>query len=250
MTLPEVQDERYSSSLPSLARDLSVGYDGSLPYHNWQHGTSTALEALRIRNRLQGMKRDGLPSNFVLTAAGWGHDYGLLSYCFDNEGRASHEEYARDKTLEILSDYSVDSETLEEVGLLIMATSPLMRCRGLGQSIIRAADLRNIAGDYQYDFRDSMDLLCDEHRILKGNNISVIDYADIAIKILVKLLDSGFDFGEPRDDGYPFNFKKRALTNIKRFALDIAQEKGEETAEYVSTLGQTVLRTLRIKTPD
>lgn len=244
------QDAKYLLLLSTLMPIFEENYDESLPYHNWQHAAATAYEALLIRRKLTAADRQDLPSHFALVTAGWGHDMGMMEYYQSHQSLEGHEAFASTRTQDVLSDFHVNDRTVEEVGAMIMATSSIIKCKTMGDSILRAADLQNIAGDYDEDFIASMKLLCLEHERLKGKSITVIDYADMAIKVLVRLLDRSFDFKDPKEAGYPFDFKTRALANIRRFAIEVARDRGEKSIDYVHGLGSTVLRVLQPGNPD
>ncbi len=145
-----------------------------LPYHNFDHAITTADEAVRIAQRCvaEGLMADEL----IVFLAGLFHD---AYHHVDprSHGFVSKEEYATATATVLLIKVHAPMVIIQPVSAAILATHKDAPFTTVEQKIVRAADLRNLAGPYEEFLKATM-LLKHERELLSGQPIRWVEWKE------------------------------------------------------------------------
>jgi predicted metal-dependent HD superfamily phosphohydrolase len=160
-----------------LAQEL---YNPKLPYHNFQHALRAVEVGLKIANRCE---REGLGINRVVVYyALLFHDAG---YHLDhkNEGYNTKEEYSAFLAGESLQKAGVNDKIIKLTQKAILATTQSAEFCSIEETIVRVADLSEMAGVYEA-FLDNNKKLKEEQELLTGKEIHWEEWKEQTNKVI------------------------------------------------------------------
>ena len=143
-----------------------------LLYHDLQHINGVVDAATKMAAYYQLNDHDV----FVVTAAAWMHDTGMLQY-----GHQNHEQRSAELAGQFLATLGVDEETCTSVKECILATTMPQRPQGLLQKIVCDADMFHLASG---DWQTRQNLLRKEVELFKSCIFSKSEWHNMNIKFL------------------------------------------------------------------
>ena len=165
------------TKIERLAQEL---YDSRLPYHNFQHVLRAVKVGLKIANRCEQEKLG--VNRVVVYYALLFHDAG---YHLDhkNEGYNTKEEYSAFLAGESLQKAGVNDKIIKLTQKAILATTQGTEFYSTEETIVRVADLSEMAGDYEI-FLDNNKKLKEEQELLTGQEIDWKEWQEQTKKVI------------------------------------------------------------------
>ena len=173
---------------PDLERAASENYSSDLPYHNYGHALTVALNGLKIA---QDCRLEHIPiDEYIVYCALLFHDAG---YHQDHQkmGFDSKEALSARIAREILGEKPRPTGFIERVENAILCTTREAVCTTIEDNAVRAADLSGLAADYTV-FRHNTVLLKQEFEMLNGEEVSWAQWIERATTIVTGYLSQEF----------------------------------------------------------
>lgn len=201
-----------------VASQLLALYDPTLPYHNAEHAlrVTDAARGILADCHAEGVTVDGT----VVLAATLGHDAG---YRTDpaTVGCRTREEYAAQLTAGVLLAAGWAAGRVDAVTAAILATHAAAAPSSTEEKVVRAADLAELAADYDR-FAVNSELLSAEAELLSGSPISAAQWRNGAIRVLCGYLSEDIRITAAHDDADGVSrFHRAALANLHRYVQDL-----------------------------
>ena len=200
-----------NAKIEKLAKEL---YDSQLPYHNFEHALKAVETGLQIARRCE---KEGMGVNKeVIYFALLFHDAGYHINHKD-KGFDSKEEYSAFLAKEVLQEIGVKKNIIKLVQKAILATMQGAEFYSTEDTIVRVADLAEIASDYE-QFCQNNKKLKKEAEILTGQKISWEDWKKQTKKVVEFYLSQNIKLtGEYENEVGESVFHVKAKENLKRF---------------------------------
>ena len=199
---------------PDLEQEVSRYYHNELPYHNFQHALETVAHANQI---IQACRAEHIPiQEPVVYYASLLHDAG---YHQDHTARGypNKEAYSADLAGHILSNRGFPDILIRQVRQAIMATQEIPCLETAEDCAVRAADLFNLAAEYEVFFSNAK-RLHQEIALLQGRAIPWEKWKELVNQKLTIFLSQDIPLteyfrGRPGESV----FHRRLQANLSRF---------------------------------
>lgn len=191
-------------------------YLDDLPYHNWDHAVLVAKLGERIAQEAQdnGIKIDPR----AVYIAGLFHDAGYHESPLPN-GYRSKEEYSAHIASEELKAMGESADFIKLVTGAIRGTERRAKLTNNEAKALRAADLDNVAGDYDAFLANSRTLK-KEYENMSGQTISWPEWRLLSVEVLEDYLDQDLSLvASDRSEQGKGLFLERCRVNIERLKL-------------------------------
>ncbi|RME34809.1 MAG: HD domain-containing protein [Gammaproteobacteria bacterium] len=203
---------------PRIEQEARRHYDPELPYHNFGHVQRTLADAERLlaRYREQGIPVDEDVVRYALLFhdAGYREDHSALGY-------PSKEAYSAAIAREHLGRHGMPESFIEQVERAILATEHQARGETLEERIVRAADLYQLAADYEV-FRENSERLRREAALLTGREQGDGEWRERVERIVGSYAAEDLDLGPWfRDRGTGDSFPELIRENLRRYLEEL-----------------------------
>jgi len=155
-----------------LEQQVSAYYAPELPYHNFSHALKAVANGREI---VAACQREGIPVDAgVVYYALLFHDAGFIENPrrHDCDTREAYSAFIADK---LLSGAGLSREKIEAVKAAIISTTREAEFTTPEQQAVRAADLFDMAADYEL-FRSNTDKLRQEYVMLTGQPVTEAEW--------------------------------------------------------------------------
>jgi predicted metal-dependent HD superfamily phosphohydrolase len=204
-----------------LEKIASRYYNPKLPYHNFGHVVTVIRESERMleKCRAQGIQvnEDIVYYALLFHDAGYYEDHTALG--FD-----SKEAYSASISERVLKDNGVDQGKIEKIKTAIMSTHMDAKCTCIEDKIVRAADLSELAADYQVFKKNTLNLKS-ELETFSNRKVSWDEWKQSAVNTVELFLREEMDVtGDYFDENGVSLFHKNARANLKKLLADDSEE--------------------------
>ena len=201
------------SKAENFSTDLLVNkLDSNYLYHNLRHTQRVVKSSKEL---LQYYNLNDSDSNAIILAA-WLHDIGYT------QGSENHESTSCDIAKKFLTEQGCDSNLIDEVCRLIMATKRGHEPQNLMEEIIRDADSSHLG---QTSYADTSEMLREELALLGIANITTKEWRKANIKMFQTEHRFYTDYAKEHwQEGKDDNLKKL----VKKLKKDNKTRKKEE----------------------
>jgi predicted metal-dependent HD superfamily phosphohydrolase len=154
-----------NAHLEQVAAEL---YSDQMPYHNFNHvlGTVAAGAVLVERCLKEGVPISGEVVYYALLFHDAGYHESHIS-----KGFTSKEEYSAHLAVQCLRTEAIPEDTIKRVVAAILSTQRDTQFTSNEEKAVRAADLANLASDYE-TFRSNVEKLHQEYGMLTGRKVA------------------------------------------------------------------------------
>lgn len=204
-----------------LEKIASRYYNPKLPYHNFGHVVTVIRESERVleKCRAQGIQvnEDVVYYALLFHDAGYNEDHTALG--FD-----SKEAYSAAISEQVLKDNGINQETIEKTKTAIMSTHMDAKCTSIEDKIVRAADLSELAADYQVFKKNTLNLKS-ELETFSNRKVSWDEWKQSAVNTVELFLREEMHVtGDYFDENGVSVFHKNARANLKKLLADASEE--------------------------
>ena len=153
---------------PHLEQVAAELYSDQMPYHNFNHVLRTLAAGEVLVERCL---KEGVPINSeVVYYALLFHDAGYHESHI-SKGFTSKEEYSAHLAVQCLRTEAIPEDTIKRVVAAILSTQRDTQFTSNEEKAVRAADLANLASDYE-TFRSNVEKLHRECEMLTGRKVA------------------------------------------------------------------------------
>jgi predicted metal-dependent HD superfamily phosphohydrolase len=209
---------------PKAEKLAEVLYSENLPYHNFEHALRAVVVGLEIADKCI---EEGLGVNKeVVYYALLFHDAGYhLDYL--GEGFSNKEEYSAHLAEINLREIGIDAKIIKLVKRAILATVQGAEFYSTEEIIVRAADLAEMASDYEI-FLENNKKLKAEQALLTAVPISWNDWKIQTKKVVEFYLSQDIKLTSAyKDEDGNSVFHKKAKENLEKFMKENFEGKGK-----------------------
>ena len=175
-----VKNAARMTSDETLEKAAAALYSDSLPYHNFRHALRSVEAGREIVARCvkEGIRIEEDVVYYALLF----HDAG---YQDDHKSRGfdTKEAYSASLAAKALKEHGVPQATVRKVIEAIQATHRDAKFTTTEQKAVRAADLAELAADYE-TFRTNTENLKSEYEMQSGRHLSWDEWIDRAIDVI------------------------------------------------------------------
>lgn len=221
---------KFFETVQTIEKFAEECYDPSLPYHNFNHALKAADTGKNIvvKCREEGMFIDEVVVYYALLF----HDAG---YHEDHKAKGfqTKEEYAASLAEENLNKFSIDKGIIRKVRETILATYRKAEFITNEQKAVRAADLAELANDYEIFLKNNFNLK-KESEILGEKNIFWKEWKDNSKNMVEFYLSQDIRLTSAYADKEGNSvFHKRAKENLERFLQENEEDLTKKFSELI-----------------
>ncbi|MBU1974862.1 MAG: hypothetical protein KKG59_00490 [Nanoarchaeota archaeon] len=203
------------------ARAVARRHYTDLFYHNWGHVIATEKFALQLVERCAHYEI--VADRNMVSVAALFHDAG---YYEKNKKRGydTKEKYSASIAHEELWRLRFPSVFIQNVIGCIIATEASARPKFVEQKILRAADLHQLAGEYE-QFKHNNQMFKQEYELMNNCSLTDPQWLEITLNLLQQYLDEDIRLTPEHDDPAGVSeFHKLAYANLARYAQEFGSK--------------------------